>query len=165
MIYILYVKKEVINVPRDAKPINLTNARYSNKHKIIREEIEKRLASGGTLIEPAPLEWPDQRKAIYDRICSILRSSGMLAGLDKFTIMQACIIIDRVRQIDALIDKQGVADKELRICRSDYFKQYMAIASILCLTPSARLKVNSLITDNQKQEQDPLLKALKASQK
>ena len=149
-------------MPRDAKPINLTNARYSNKHKIIRTEIENRLASGGTFIEHAPLEWSDQRKAIYDRICSILRSSGNLAGLDKFTIMQASIIIDRVRQIDELIDKQGVADKELRLCRSDYFKQYMAIASILCLTSSARLKVNSLIADNQKQEQDSLIQALTA---
>ena len=150
-------------MPRDAKPINLTNARYSNKHKTIRTEIENRLASGGTLIEAAPLEWSDQRKAIYDQLCSILRASGNLAGLDKFTIMQACIIIDRIRQIDELIDKQDVTDKELRLCRSNYFKQYMAITSILCLTPSSRLKVNSIIADNQKQKQDPLLSALRAS--
>lgn len=151
-------------MPRDAKPINLTNAKYTNKDKAIRTEIENRLISGGVSVEPPPLEWSEQRKSIYNRICSVLKSSGNLAGLDKFTIMQASIIIDRVRQIDELIDKQGVGDKELRICRSDYFKQYMAIASILCLTPSARLKVNSLIADKQKQEQDPLLKALKVSE-
>lgn len=148
-------------MPRDAKPINLTNAKYTNKDKAIRTEIENRLISGGVSVEPPPLEWSEQRKSIYNRICSVLKSSGMLAGLDKYTIMQASIITDRIIQIDKMIDEKGVADKELRLCRSDYFKQYRAITSLLCLNPTALLKINALITDNQQQGQDPLIKVLK----
>lgn len=150
---------------RRAKPISLTNARYSNRQKVIRSSIERNLISGGMLEKSAPIDWTDERKNIYNELYSILEPSGVLANVDRFTIMQACIIIDRVRQIDALIDKQGVIDKELRICRSDYFNQYLAITSVLCLSNSNRVKLGLLINDNKKHEQDPLLRVLSASEK
>ena len=52
-------------MPRDAKPINLTNAKYTNQNKAIRREIENRLISGGVSVGAPPLEWSEQRKSIY----------------------------------------------------------------------------------------------------
>ena len=62
-------------------------------------------------------------------------------------------------ELDKMIDSVGVADKELRICRSDYFKQYLNICSELCLSPAARAKMGTLVA-NQSKEADPLLSVL-----
>ena len=79
--------------------------------------------------------------------------------MDKPTFFQACVIIDRLNELDKMIDSVGVADKELRICRSDYFKQYLNICSELCMSPAARAKMGTLVA-NQSKEADPLLSVL-----
>ena len=58
-----------------------------------------------------------------------------------------------------MIDKIGVADRELRIARSDYFNQYLKVCSELCLSPAARAKMGVYVANKVKDE-DPLLSAL-----
>ena len=82
-----------------------------------------------------------------------------MSKLDTATFRQACIIIDRLNEIDRMIDEEGVTDKELRVARTDYFKQYLNICSELCLSPAARAKMGTLVANKQK-ETDPLLEAL-----
>ena len=111
------------------------------------------------MVAVPPDDWSVERKAIFKWLYEALEPTGVLCTLDKPTFFQACVIIDRLNELDKMIDSVGVADKELRICRSDYFKQYLNICSELCLSPAARAKMGTLVA-NQSKEADPLLSVL-----
>lgn len=144
---------------RPAKPVK-TSVKHNTK-----KDIETRIAVEDTfakdkMVSVPPDDWSVERKAIFKWLYEQLEPTGVLCGLDKPTFFQACVIIDRLNELDKMIDSVGVADKELRICRSDYFKQYLNICSELCLSPAARAKMGSLVANMQNKEEDPLLSAL-----
>lgn len=146
-------------MPRPAKPVK-TSVKHNTK-----KDIETRIAVEDTfakdkMVSVPPDDWSVERKAIFKWLYEQLEPTGVLCGLDKPTFFQACVIIDRLNELDKMIDSVGVADKELRICRSDYFKQYLNICSELCLSPAARAKMGSLVANMQNKEEDPLLSAL-----
>lgn len=144
---------------RPAKPVK-TSVKHNTKKDIeTRIAVEDKLANDKMVAVP-PDDWSVERKAIFKWLYEQLEPTGVLCGLDKPTFFQACVIIDRLNELDKMIDSVGVADKELRICRSDYFKQYLNICSELCLSPAARAKMGSLVANMQNKEEDPLLSAL-----
>lgn len=146
-------------MPRPAKPVK-TSVKHNTKKDIeTRIAVEDKLANDKMVAVP-PDDWSVERKAIFKWLYEQLEPTGVLCGLDKPTFFQACVIIDRLNELDKMIDSVGVADKELRICRSDYFKQYLNICSELCLSPAARAKMGSLVANMQNKEEDPLLSAL-----
>ena len=145
-------------MPRPAKPVK-TSVKHNTKKDIeTRIAVEDKLANDKMVAVP-PDDWSVERKAIFKWLYEQLEPTGVLCGLDKPTFFQACVIIDRLNELDKMIDSVGVADKELRICRSDYFKQYLNICSELCLSPAARAKMGTLVA-NQSKEADPLLSVL-----
>lgn len=145
-------------MPRPAKPVK-TSVKHNTKKDIeTRIAVEDKLANDKMVAVP-PDDWSVERKAIFQWLYEQLEPTGVLCGLDKPTFFQACVIIDRLNELDKMIDSVGVADKELRICRSDYFKQYLNICSELCLSPAARAKMGTLVA-NQSKEADPLLSVL-----
>lgn len=145
-------------MPRPAKPVK-TSVKHNTKKDIeTRIAVEDKLANDKMVAVP-PDDWSVERKAIFKWLYEQLEPTGVLCGLDKPTFFQACVIIDRLNELDKMIDSVGVADKELRICRSDYFKQYLNICSELCLSPAARAKMGTLVA-NQSTEADPLLSVL-----
>lgn len=145
-------------MPRPAKPVK-TSVKHNTKKDIeTRIAVEDKLANDKMVAVP-PDDWSVERKAIFKWLYEQLEPTGVLCGLDKPTFFQACVIIDRLNELDKMIDSVGVEDKELRICRSDYFKQYLNICSELCLSPAARAKMGTLVA-NQSKEADPLLSAL-----
>ena len=145
-------------MPRPAKPVK-TSVKHNTKKDIeTRIAVEDKLANDKMVAVP-PDDWSVERKAIFKWLYEQLEPTGVLCGLDKPTFFQACVIIDRLNELDKMIDSVGVADKELRICRSDYFKQYLNICSELCLSPAARAKMGTLVANKSKDE-DPLLSAL-----
>ena len=146
-------------MPRAAKPARTTKGANTKKEIQTRITVEDKLAKDKMVSVP-PTDWTPQRKAIFQWLYEQLEPTGVLCGLDKPTFFQACVIIDRLNELDKMIDSVGVADKELRICRSDYFKQYLNICSELCLSPAARAKMGSLVANMQNKEEDPLLSAL-----
>lgn len=145
-------------MPRPAKPVK-TSVKHNTK-----KDIETRITVEDTfakdkMVSVPPTDWTPQRKAIFQWLYESLEPTGVLCTLDKPTFFQACVIIDRLNELDKMIDSVGVADKELRICRSDYFKQYLNICSELCLSPAARAKMGTLVA-NKSKEEDPLLSVL-----
>ena len=146
-------------MPRPAKPVK-TSVKHNTKKDIeTRIAVEDKLANDKLVAVPRD-DWSVERKAIFKWLYEQLEPTGVLCGLDKPTFFQACVIIDRLNELDKMIDSVGVADKELRICRSDYFKQYLNICSELCLSPAARAKMGTLVANQLTKEEDPLLSAL-----
>lgn len=144
-------------MPRPAKPMKTTKAAYTKEDIAARMVVENSIATDKLPSVP-PKEWNDRRKAVFKWLYEALEKSGILCTLDKPSFYQACIIIDRLQELDEIIDKCGVADKELRVARSDYFKQFLSICAELGLSPTARAKIGTLIVNKKKE--DPLLAAL-----
>ena len=145
-------------MPRAPKPARSTKGGNTKCEIATRIAVEDKLAGVGISSVP-PRDFSKERAAIYKWLHKALKPSGVLSKLDTATFRQACIIIDRLNEIDRMIDEEGVTDKELRVARTDYFKQYLNICSELCLSPAARAKMGTLVANKQK-ETDPLLEAL-----
>lgn len=145
-------------MPRAPKPARSTKGANTKCEIATRIAVEDKLAGVGISSVP-PRDFSKERAAIYKWLHKALKPSGVLSKLDTATFRQACIIIDRLNEIDRMIDDEGVTDKELRVARTDYFKQYLNICSELCLSPAARAKMGTLVANKQK-ETDPLLEAL-----
>ena len=145
-------------MPRPAKPVK-TSVKHNTKKDIETRITVEHTFAKDKMVSVPPTDWTPQRKAIFQWLYEALEPTGVLCTLDKPTFFQACVIIDRLNELDKMIDSVGVADKELRICRSDYFKQYLNICSELCLSPAARAKMGTLVA-NQSKEADPLLSVL-----
>ena len=145
-------------MPRTPKPVRATKGANTKKEIATRMVVEDKLAGVGITATP-PSDFTAERAAIYEWLYNALESSGVLSTLDATTFRQACIVIDRLNELDRMIDSAGVTDRDLRVARADYFKQYLNICSELCLSPAARAKMGTLVANKQK-EVDPLLAAL-----
>lgn len=140
------------------KPVKATEGANTKREIETRIAVEDKLAGVGISSVP-PLDFNESRANIYKWLYEALEPSGVLSVLDTATFKQACIIIDRLNELDAMIDVAGLADKNLRVARSDYFNQYLKICNELCLSPTARAKMGTLVANKVKDE-DPLLSAL-----
>lgn len=143
---------------RPPKPVKATTGANTKREIQARIAVEDKLAGVGISSIP-PVDFSESRVMIYEWLYNALEPSGVLSVLDSATFKQACVIIDRLNELDAMIDELGVANKELRIARSDYFNQYLKVCSELCLSPAARAKMGTLVANKVKDE-DPLLSAL-----
>ena len=143
---------------RAPKPVKTTEGANTKREIQTRIAVEDKLAGVGISSVP-PLDFSENRAIIYKWLYEALEPSGVLSILDSATFKQACVIIDRLNELDAMIDELGVANKELRMARSDYFNQYLKVCAELCLSPAARAKMGTLVANKVKDE-DPLLSAL-----
>lgn len=142
-------------MPKKAKPTAINKKHLTKAEKEAREQAEN-IITADLPPEPPP-DLSDERKNIYRFIYNALNDSGLIKGLDIETILQACITIDRLHEIDRLIDTEGI-NKNLLSLKDTLFKQYLKIADLLCMSPSARAKLGTLTT--RQQEQDPLIELL-----
>lgn len=144
-------------MPKKAKPTAINKKHLTKAEKEAREQAENIITAD---LPPEPPDGlTDERKNIYRFIYSALNDSGLIKLLDIETILQACITIDRLHEIDRLIDNEGL-NKNLLSLKDQLFKQYLKIADLLCMSPSARAKLGTLTT--RKQEQDPLIQLLES---
>ena len=142
-------------MPKRATPIKINKKHMTKAEKAKREEAENIII--GELSPEPPDGLTEERAEIYRFIVNTLKDSGILKTLDFETVLQACIIIDRLHQIDQAIDLEGF-EKSLLTARNQLFNQYLKIADLLCMSPTARAKIGTLTT--RKQEKDPLIELL-----
>ncbi|WP_085023907.1 P27 family phage terminase small subunit [Anaerovibrio sp. JC8] len=141
---------------RPAKPTKTTRKHLTKAEKATREAIENLITDG--LPDTPPEEFSQQRQTIYSFIVEILRPTGLLKSIDYQTIKQACIIIDRLNQVNTLIDQAGLDTKLLRT-QEQLIKQYWKVTDLLCMSPQARAKVGAMVA-NQEEQKDPLAEIL-----
>lgn len=142
-------------MPKRAKSTKIISKHLTKAEKAKREELENIITAD--LPPEPPDELSEERKNIYRFIYNALSDSGLIKILDIETILQAVITIDRLHEIDQLIDSEGI-NKNLLSLKDTLFKQYLKIADLLCMSPSARAKLGTLTTN--KKEKDPLIELL-----
>jgi P27 family predicted phage terminase small subunit len=142
-------------MPKRAKPTAINSKHLTKAEKEQRQKAENVITAD--LPPEPPDELSNERKNIYRFIYNALSDSGLIKLLDIETILQACITIDRLHEIDTQIDQEGL-NKNLLSLKDQLFKQYLKIADLLCMSPSARAKLGTLTTN--KKEKDPLIELL-----
>lgn len=146
---------------RPAKPIEL-QARHNTKAEIdTRQKAQDRLKGDSGEIRPGfPLN--EGQQEIFDELVEAYRKAGVLGELDSFIIAEGAVVIDRLMDIERLIneDPERMFDINVRNTRKEYAVNFFRICNELGLSPQSRAKLGSLALQKDKQDSDPLLKLL-----
>lgn len=137
-----------------------------NKH-LTKEEIEGRQAIENKLkgnddkLKP-PTYLNKNQKKIFKTIVCELKESGILSNLDNYILSTAAIAIDRLQEIEKIIneDIQNLYNKDLMASKDKYTKDLFRCCNELSLSPQSRAKFANINIQARTNKEDPLLKAL-----
>lgn len=138
-----------------------TAKHLTKREKKIRNAAEEQLQVG--TLQPTPPNYLNTaQKRIYRWLYRQLEPTGVMSSLDTKIMANAAVIIDRMEQMDAYINKNPdlLTEKDTVNARDKYFKQYIVVCQQLGLSPIARAKFGTLALKNSKEKADPLLAAL-----
>lgn len=146
---------------RPAKSVATMSKNLTKEEKEKRLKGEEKLKGNSNNIKAPPYLNKDQKK-IFAYIVEELKSSGILGNLDTFILTTCSIAIDRLEKIETLINSDIIKlyDKELMSAKDKYTKDLYRCCNELSLSPQSRAKLSN-INIQSKQEEDPLLKALR----
>lgn len=143
-------------------PVALNRKHLTKAEKAIRQGVEDTL-KGEELDSRPPQYLTKEQKKIYKWLVEKLKVTNVLSILDKHTVSQASIIMERLNAVDAQINTliaSGQFDKDLEAIRKSYFSQYLQVCKELCLSPASRGRMGALACNAKKDQKDDLIKAL-----
>lgn len=146
---------------RPAKSIG-TQSRHNTKAEIeTRQSVEKSLAGKGDKIKP-PNHLTSDQADIFNFIVDGLKASGILSNLDVFVLTTCSVAIDRITQIEKMINDEPelLMNSALMASKNKYTNELFRCMNELSLSPQARSKIGSLTLKHDKEKQDPLLLVL-----
>ena len=152
---------------RPAKSAKLLSDCSQTKEEIEeRVLIENKLKGSADSISP-PKHLNARQKKIFQFVVSELEASGILGNLDIHILGICAIAIDRIQQIEKIINKDinNLRDKELLKAKSDYTKEFFRCCNELSLSPQSRAKLGTINFQVKQKEDDPLMKVLKGGKK
>lgn len=140
-----------------------TSSKTTRKHitkeeKAIRVTMEDTL-KGAELPSEPPESFNDRQKEIYRFLYNELAPAEVLGTIDIFAIRNACVIIERLEELDKLT-AEDITDRNLALIRNSYFAQFLKIIGELCLSPAARAKMGVLAVNAHHAKKDALMNAL-----
>lgn len=146
---------------RPAKSVKVKSGAIAAAEQNIREDVENQLR--GTPETPEPPK--NLNKKQCDIFCFIrdkLVEADITSGLDVFVLESTAIAIERIRKINQMVNKDIslLSDTALQSTRAKYQSDLWRGCNELCLSPQARAKIGSLMSQKAKQEDDPLKKVL-----
>ena len=126
-----------------------------------RIQMEDKLKGGDDSVKP-PARLNANQKKIFNYIVAEIKASNILGNLDTFILETACIAIDRLQNIEKIInqDFERICDKELMAAKNKYTSDFFKSCQELSLSPSARAKMGIFAANKMMEEADPLLKLL-----
>lgn len=103
-----------------------------------------------------------RQKKIFNYIVNELKASGILGNLDIYILTTAAIAIDRLQEIEKLINKDSTKlfDRSILSAKEKYTKDFFRSTNELSLSPASRAKLGNINLEDKKKQADPLLQAL-----
>ena len=146
---------------RPSKSVKVMSKNLTKEEKALRLETEEKLKGGADSISP-PTYLNARQKKIFNYIIEQLEESGILGNLDIYILSQASISIDRLQQIERMINKDSVKlfDKNILKAKSEYTKDFFRCCNELSLSPQSRAKLGNINLQAEQEKEDPLLKVL-----
>lgn len=147
---------------RPAKSVKVMSKNLTKEEIEIRTKTEEKLRGGIDKISP-PSHLNARQKKIFNYIVSELQASGILGNLDVYLLATCSIAIDRIQQIEKMINKDigNLQDKSLMGAKEKYSKEFFRCCNELSLSPQSRAKLGNINLQQQQQNEDKLLKVLK----
>jgi P27 family predicted phage terminase small subunit len=147
---------------RPTKSVKTMSKNLTKEEKNARLEAEEKLKGGADNISP-PTHLNARQKKIFSNIVDEMKASGILGNLDVHILGVCAIAIDRIQQIEKMINKDlgKILDKNLMSAKDKYTKDFFRCCNELSLSPQSRAKLGNINVQAKQQEDDPLLKLLK----
>ena len=146
---------------RPCKSVATQSKKMSKEEREERLELENRLKGDSDNIV-APEYLTENQKNIFYKIVEELRSSNILSNLDVFILTTCAISIDRLHQIEQMINENIdlIADKSLLSAKDKYTKDLFRCCTELSLSPQSRAKMANINLQAKEKEEDKLLQIL-----
>lgn len=146
---------------RPCKSVATQSKKMSKEEREERLELENRLKGDSDNIV-APEYLTENQKNIFYKIVEELRTSNILSNLDVFILTTCAISIDRLHQIEQMINKNIdlIADKSLLSAKDKYTKDLFRCCNELSLSPQSRAKMANINLQAKEKEEDKLLQIL-----
>lgn len=147
---------------RPCKSVNVMSKNLTKEEKEIRLETEQKLKGRADKISP-PSHLNVRQKKIFKYIVEQLKESGILGNLDIYILSTCAISIDRLQEIEKLINKdiERLLDKDLMSAKDKYTKDFFRCCNELSLSPQSRAKLGNINLQAKENKQDPLLQVLR----
>ncbi|PGT89205.1 P27 family phage terminase small subunit [Bacillus sp. AFS040349] len=151
---------------RPTKSVKTMSKNLTKEEIQVRSQTEDKLKGTADKISP-PTPLNARQKKIFHYIVEELSSSGILGNLDIYILGTCAISIDRLQQIEKMINKDinNLFDKNLMSAKDKYTKDFFRCCNELSLSPQSRAKLGNLNLQAKQQEEDPLLKVLSGGKK
>jgi P27 family predicted phage terminase small subunit len=147
---------------RPTKSVKTMSKNLTKEEKNARLETEEKLKGSADKISP-PSHLNARQKKIFNYIVDEMKASGILGNLDVHILGVCAISIDRIQQIEKMINKDidKILDKNLMSAKDKYTKEFFRCCNELSLSPQSRAKLGNINVQAKQQDEDPLLKVLK----
>ena len=146
---------------RPAMSASVTSKHLTEEERKNKIETEQKLKGNGDNIKP-PKHLSTKQKKIFKYIVDELVNSEILGNLDIYVLSTTAICIDRLQEIEKLIneDIEKLNDRKLMGSRKDYQSDLFRCMSELSMTPASRAKLGNINIRAQQNKEDQLLKIL-----
>lgn len=133
----------------------------TKEEREIRLETEDKLKGRADKIRP-PTWLNKEQKKIFKYIVKELEESEVLGNLDVYILTQCAVSIDRLQEIEKLIngDVEAIYSKSLMGAKDKYSKIFFRCCNELSLSPQSRAKLGTINLQAKERENDPLLNIL-----
>lgn len=145
---------------RPCKSVKLLSDYSQTKSELKkRAEVEEKLKGSGKNISP-PTYLSTNQKKLFRYIVKELNASEILGSLDIYILSTCCISIDRLQEIEKLINEniEQLFNKDLMSAKDKYTKDFFRCCNELSLSPQSRAKLGNLNLNEKKG--NPLREAL-----
>ena len=151
---------------RPAISASVTSKHLTKEEKENKIEAEKKLKGKSDNIKP-PTYLSKEQKKIFKYIVSELVNADILGNLDIYVLATCAICIDRLQEIEKLIneDIEKLSDRKLMSSRKDYQSDLFRCMSELSMTPQARAKLGNINANAITNKEDPVLSILRDDSK
>jgi phage terminase small subunit len=148
---------------RPSKSAKVLHPKSQTKEEINnRLIVEEKLKGLTTLIKPSNRLNANQKK-IFNYIVEQLEASELLGNLDLYVLEHTSIAIDRLQNIEKLInqDFERMFDRDIVNAKTKYTADFNKGVENLSLSPASRAKFGIMSLEKAQNEADPLLRLLK----
>lgn len=146
---------------RPSMSATVTSKHLTEEERKNKIETEQKLKGSSDNIKP-PKHLSIKQKRIFKYIVDELVNSDILGNLDIYVLSTTAICIDRLQEIEKLIneDIEKLNDRKLMGSRKDYQSDLFRCMSELSMTPASRAKLGNINLQTQQNQNDPLLNIL-----
>lgn len=160
---------------RPNRPASLKKGKSETKEQLEeRAALEKQLQGDDDEVKIPPEEFSDEEKSYYLWLVEEIELVGLITNLDKPLLEQTATCLSAIKECDRVLRKDGifvdsidrygnieVKEHQANKTKQSYMGKYAQLCNQLGLSPSARAALASKKVDIKKQEEDPVLKALR----